>query len=340
MKQFDEVVDSLKKGEDPKTICVNLKYCSSSLALPSPHEKLVHSLGPVKLTEKNSNTCAYCSGVVTVLEFALQEKPDEVQQMREAAGIVCDLLPVDDECHQDLKNFDAAVSLLKSGKSPHEICVTLKYCSTLQSASAVKISQLSFMDSSLAPSKCTTCKQNTLLLASLSTKPNSIATFTKELHSVCRLIPNAPECELLMKHRDAIVEALKNNESVEQICTRIHACGSEAEVEAAEEKSMSMGCLLCEYTAEVLERANNSQKELRMAKVALETMCTILPPNARCDVLSSKFDELVAMVQKGQSASQACHALSLCDAAFVQSPTKMTTTPVTREPIALLMDIQ
>lgn len=340
MKQFDEVVDSLKQGKAPKAICVDLKYCPSTLTLPNRHEKLLNSLDPVKRTEKNSNTCAYCSGVVTVLEFALQEKPDEVQQMREAAGIVCDLLPVDDECHQDLKNFDTAVSLLKSGKAPHEVCVTLKYCASLQSASGIKISQLSFMDSTLAPSKCTTCKQNTLLLASLSTKPNSIATFTRELHSVCRLIPNAPECELLLKHHDVIVEALRNDESVEQICTRLAACGLEAEVEAVKEKTMSMGCLLCEYTAEVLQRANKSQRELRMAKVALETMCTILPPNARCDVLSSKFDELVSMVQKGQSASQACHALSLCDAAFVQLPLKTTTAAVTREPIGLLMDIQ
>lgn len=126
-----------------------------------------------------------------------------------------------------------------------------------------------------------------------------------------------------MKHHDTIVDALKNNEDVDSICTRIHECETVNQVvnPAESEKSMSMGCLLCEYTAEMVSHASKNQNELRLAKVALETMCSILPPAARCDVLSSKFDELVTLVDTGKSPSQACHSIALCNAAFVEEPT-------------------
>lgn len=124
-----------------------------------------------------------------------------------------------------------------------------------------------------------------------------------------------------MKHQDVIIDSLKKNEDVETICTRIAACEPTAVKEAPEEKSMSVGCLFCEYTAELLKHAKDNEKALHEAKVTLETMCTILPPRARCDMLSSKFDELVSLMREGKSPSEACHDIALCDADFVYSPT-------------------
>lgn len=140
------------------------------------------------------------------------------------------------------------------------------------------------------------------------------------------------QCELLLKHRDAIVDALKNDEDVDAICTRIHECGATAEAAEDEsvvqsEKAISMSCLFCEYTAELVKHAAKNQNELRVAKVALETMCTILPPAARCDVLSSKFDELVALAQSGKSPKAACEAVSLCSATVADAWTQTTSRP-------------
>jgi hypothetical protein len=318
MDALDKVIDSLKKGEKPKAICHDMKFCSANAS--GMETKQIAPLA--KPSGKGNSTCAYCSGVVTVLEFALNQNPGEVREAREAAGIVCKLLPSDDKCHADLEMFDTAVLQLKSGKQPHEICQALKFCTSADEAASVKLSDLKFLDPSLSPSRCTICKQNSLLLASMAAKPASLAAFTTEVNSVCRLIPDSKECTLLMKHHDMIVDALKNNEDIESICTRIHECEPVNQVAkpVESEKSMSMGCLFCEYTAEMVSRASKSQNELRLAKVALETMCTILPPAARCDVLSSKFDELVSLVQSGKSPSQACHSVALCDAAFVEAP--------------------
>jgi hypothetical protein len=150
------------------------------------------------------------------------------------------------QCHDDLKMFDKAVASLKSGKSPHSVCVDANLCHDKTSSST----STKFMPSSIA-------KFNMLDAKTLSAK-------------------------------------------------------------AATEKSMSMGCLLCEYTAETLVWIKGDTSELRLAKEALETMCFVLPPLARCDVLSSKFDNLEELVSQGKSPSQACHAISLCDAAFVE----------------------
>ncbi|KAJ8533326.1 hypothetical protein ON010_g13928 [Phytophthora cinnamomi] len=304
--QFDTVVDSLQKGEQPKAICHDLNYCTTDtnpamtkLAGPSP------DMIAVQNADKGSATCAYCSGVVTVLKYALDQKPEQVKEMREAAGIVCQLLPADDTCHEDLKMFDEAVTDLQAGKEPQEICQALKFCTALESPGSLMSGLLDFKGGDFLPSRCTTCQQNTLLLASLITRPESLATFEREINSICHLIPESSE----------------KNEDVDAICTRIAACGPTVVKEEPKEKSMSVGCLFCEYTAELLRHAKDNEKALREAKITLETMCTILPPVARCDVLASKFDELVSLMRDGQSPSEACHAIALCDADFVYSPT-------------------
>ncbi|CAI5744412.1 unnamed protein product [Peronospora destructor] len=247
--------------------------------------------------EKGSSTCAYCNGVVSVLKYALEQKPDEVKKLRETAGIVCDLLPADDTCHDNLRMLDEAVSDVPSGKAPQEICQALKFCSPIDAGSELLSGLLDFTGRDFMPTRCTTCRQNTLLLASLVTRPNSLDSYKHEINSVCRLVPESNECELLMKHQDAIIGSLKKKEDVETICTRIGECAPAAE-EVQKEKPMSVGCLFCELTADLLEYAKDSEKALREAKATLETICTVMPPLARCDVLSSKFDELLALMRE------------------------------------------
>lgn len=104
------------------------------------------------------------------------------------------------QCHEDLKLFDAAVLQLKNGKQPHEVCQSLKFCSSAAEAESVTLSDLKFLDASLAPSRCTVCKQNSLLLASMATSPASLSTFTYEMNTVCRLIPDSKEVRMLVLH--------------------------------------------------------------------------------------------------------------------------------------------
>ncbi|CAI5732068.1 unnamed protein product [Peronospora farinosa] len=286
VKKFDTIVDSLQKGEQPNAICHDLQYCTAS-SDPAMANLAVPDMIAVQNHEKGSSTCAYCNGVVSVLKYALDQKPDKVKEMRKTAGIVCDLLPPDDTCHDNLKMFDEAVTDVLSGKAPQEVCQALKFCTPIDAGSEV-----------------------------LS---DSLDTYKREINTVCRLIPESNECELLMKHQDAIIDLLKKKEDVDAICTRIGECAFAAE-EVQKEKPMSVGCLFCEFTADLLKHAKDSEEALREAKATLETICTVMPPLARCDVLSSKFDELLSLMREGKSPSEACHTIALCDTDFVFSP--------------------
>ncbi|CAH0473940.1 unnamed protein product [Peronospora belbahrii] len=316
MEKFDTVIDSLRKGKQIKAICHDLQYCTADAMATV----VVPDMIAVQNHDKGSGTCAYCNGIVTVLHYALDQESDQVKAMREAVGTFCELLPTDDACHNDLTTFDEVVSDLLSRKEPAAICQRLSLCASAGARSDLLSGLLDFTGGDFLPKRCTTCQQNTLLLASVITRPDSLVTFEDEISSVCRLIPESSECELLMKHYDVIIDLLKKKEDAETICTRIGECVP-ADEEVQEEKSMPVSCLFCELTADVLEHAKDSEKVLREAKATLETMCTVLPPLARCDVLSSKFDDLLSLMRDGNSPSEACHALALCDAEFVFLPT-------------------
>ncbi|KAJ0411883.1 hypothetical protein ATCC90586_005978 [Pythium insidiosum] len=211
VRDMDQIIDSIRKGEDPADICHDLKYCPSKRAFEfAPLTRNVHS-------SKKSSQCAYCDGIVTVLEYALRQKPDELNEMREAAGIVCELLPEDDQCHQDLKMFDTAVKMLKSGKQPHEVCTALKFCKTTGDLKPLGFQDMKLLDSSVAPTKCGKCKQNALLVAALSMRPADLTTLRRELDTVCRLVPDSDECALLLEHRDMIVDSLKKGDDIDAI---------------------------------------------------------------------------------------------------------------------------
>uniref|UniRef100_M4BAK8 Saposin B-type domain-containing protein n=1 Tax=Hyaloperonospora arabidopsidis (strain Emoy2) TaxID=559515 RepID=M4BAK8_HYAAE len=303
----DVICNMLPSNNQPKSICHDLRLCpmgSGSAML----DLAVPDMLAVQKRDEESTTCAYCSGVVTVLEHTLDQQPEQVNELREVTGHLCQLLPANDTI------FDEAVVGLRSGKGPGEICQTLNLCTFVEERDESS-GLVDFAGGDFLPTGCATCQQKTLLLASLIERPDSLATFEREISSVCRLIPGSGE------HKDAIIDLLKKNEDVTAICTRIGQCPAVAKEE--QEKSMSMGCLFCEFIADLVEHAKDRKKErkaLSEVKATLETVCTILPPQARCDVLSSKFDELVSLMREGKSPSEACHAAALCDAEFVFLP--------------------
>jgi hypothetical protein len=89
VQKLDQIIDSIKKGEEPDAICRDMKLCKKAVA--------ISTLPKLPNARVKDNTCAYCEGIATVLEYALKSKPEQVQQVREAAGIVCDFMPKDDK---------------------------------------------------------------------------------------------------------------------------------------------------------------------------------------------------------------------------------------------------
>ncbi|KAK1944603.1 hypothetical protein P3T76_004515 [Phytophthora citrophthora] len=121
VKRFDGVVDSIRKGEEPKSICNNLQKYSVD-GNPAKPELTEPDMIAFHSRNKDGNFSAYCSGVATVLKHALAQKPERVKEMRESAGLACGKLPADDTCHDDLRLYDEAVANLQVGKDPQDIC--------------------------------------------------------------------------------------------------------------------------------------------------------------------------------------------------------------------------
>ncbi|TDH73297.1 uncharacterized protein CCR75_007725 [Bremia lactucae] len=311
MTQFDAVVDLLKLGELPNVICQNLMN-----RVADPISTTTKIAGRDVISDQNHNvvkdTCAVCSGLVTELTVAISEQPERVKVIRETAGLICQILPADDKCYADLKIFDSALSDIKSGKQPQAICHLLKYCASTDNSGSLLSSLLDSAGANfLSPTKLSTCRDTTLLLESLISRHDDLAVFKNKTNSICQLIPESSKCELLMNHQDKIIESLEKHESVDAICTRIveyeHAAG------LLEQSSMCVGCLFCEYTADLLKHTMDNEKVVREVKVTLQTLCAVLPPSAHCDALSSKFDELLSRMREGESPSEACHSVDLCD---------------------------
>ncbi|CEG42474.1 Prosaposin [Plasmopara halstedii] len=316
VKQLDVMLDALQKGVPPESMCTTLKICSKDNEL-AKIEQSVPELVAIHRGEERNNSCAACSDLILMLKYVHALKPEEKKEMREAAAILCQLLPADDTCHIDLERFDIAISDLQLGKQPEEVCRELKLCAFSKTSRDLTrdLSGKHFL-----PTICASCRQNTLLLKSLITRPESLAIYEREIELICQIIPQSNDCELLLQHKDMIIDSLKNGKDISAICAQTVGCDSVTEA-ATESNSIFVGCLFCEYAADILERAKNDDNILREAKVTLETICTVLPPLARCDVLTSKFDELVSLMREGKSPRDACHAISLCDSAFIYTST-------------------
>lgn len=91
MDELDKVIDSLKKGEKPKAICHDMKFCKAKSA--------ALSISP--FIEAGGDPCKSCNNAMEYLELALKQDPDVVEAARESEGIKCDKLPLEDRVRLD-----------------------------------------------------------------------------------------------------------------------------------------------------------------------------------------------------------------------------------------------
>jgi hypothetical protein len=314
VKQFDTMLNSLKKGEAPEAICKDLSFCS----------KL--NINEIEPKPSHVNECSYCEGVTVVLKAALQQNPAQIQEVRMLAGVVCDLLPKDDTCHKDLELFDQAVTELNHGKQPSDVCKSLKFCPGAD-ITPLENNNLGVVQIETGNIKCPQCYQNHLLMAVVQASSGSTP-LNDAKESICRLLPHIDECEFLVRHHAYIAKALDTGYNLQQICKGIQECALKEPMQIEGDEEFSIGCLFCEFIAELLQLAGNDETKLAKAKQALATMCDVLPNSAHCDILSSKFDSLVSMMQQGYTVPQACEKLTLCSAKEALEPLSWITNNV------------
>jgi hypothetical protein len=199
--KFDVIVDGLKAGKTPHQICADIKFCTKAqaLALPAP------------VGSQDGKTCFYCDYVMTLLEIALQEDPNDVDSVRLYAEIACGMLGEDSVCHQYVDKFNKAIAGLNSGKKPREICAEFKYCTVKQlglSAPGVLDTHLLLKDAMtktvVSPTvgkidDCFFCTQiASLMKVAIAQDPSKVMEIRTVADLVCKVLPAENKVRLYM----------------------------------------------------------------------------------------------------------------------------------------------
>ena len=95
VSKFDAVVDSLRNGVQPTSICHELQLCLAD-SHSGVTDLAVPEMVAVQKRDTESSTCAFCNGVVSVLKTALDQTPEHAEGLHEVAGYICQLLPAND----------------------------------------------------------------------------------------------------------------------------------------------------------------------------------------------------------------------------------------------------
>ena len=132
---FDEIVKLVEEGKEPRDACESIGICKDSDYFPKelvskPSPQIIPFLLNELETFFTLDRCIYCDSITTLLQIIVDEEPDQVDEIRTYADMICEILGKDNECHTYVGQLDTVIDKLKSGKHPREICVDLKYCTS------------------------------------------------------------------------------------------------------------------------------------------------------------------------------------------------------------------
>ncbi|OQR92193.1 hypothetical protein ACHHYP_03967 [Achlya hypogyna] len=213
--------------------------------------------------------------------------------------------------------------------------------------------------------ECLFCQYTAQIIAQVGQVSEGMLPLVKEgMQALCGQIPVAQfqdECNAVVDNFDELVTLLDGGASAADACAKVALCGAGVDTVAApapreadhalvmqqlavlETKAKALvgkgdlvGCLLCEYTGEVIVQIQTFSPDLiPLVKEGLEVLCSRLAATGiqeQCDAVVSKFDALAELVQKGEPANVACSKVVLCAA-----PPALTTASALEQHVAHLV---
>ncbi|RHY28503.1 hypothetical protein DYB32_006389 [Aphanomyces invadans] len=329
---FHVLAKHLEQGDDVLATCQKVRACVTETA--------VAAATPTFLG------CVYCEFVGQVVTSALhQGGKDTLPAVKDGLDGLCINLPPQAQCKVMDLRFDDLTNMMDQGKTPREGCEAVQMCSPLEAAAAARppsveakpahlLSILEKMvDELAAPTYdvthyvgCTTCEHVAYAIQKVEKAHKTSLPELKKAISICR--------DIVAKFDE--LEALKKGKHAKLACTDLGFCIPEVEtlgttrvdaalkqVEAQVHKALAvphgvkadiLGCVMCQATGEVIvEVAKYSKDVVPLVKIGMETLCTRLPPEAKCSTVLTAFDELAQLIEVGSSPLQACVHVQLCD---------------------------
>lgn len=95
------MINSIEKGDSPEAACELIELCPASFAsgddqfaLTTFNPTLVKSVQDAIMS---TDSCFFCTQVASLAEVAIAQDPDQIDQIRQIADIICDALPQDNK---------------------------------------------------------------------------------------------------------------------------------------------------------------------------------------------------------------------------------------------------
>ena len=291
LKHFDQVATWLKEGKDPREICQLLQLC------PKQQE----------VVEVTCDPCALCMHATGIMEQAVQNN-QTVEMIRMGIDTLCHYLADDSQCEDFMTQFDEIVETLQQGEDPHQICKDMQFCSSRPEQTWTTLTSTTQVTKDFC-AQLTYGLQFQMVSLTSETQGTMAQAWEQDVGTICDVIGILPQCHVVAENFNQLIESLADGQTPVSTCNRLFATTA-----LPTTASDPITCMACEQVAKVIESvAPYGNETLPLVKQGLQALCQYLPVE-NCDELVDKFDKLAALVLKGESESQACTDVGLCDA--------------------------
>lgn len=359
-QNFDKIVELEKEGNCPFQACKAIGVCKKkderAVDLYTDEEPsaadAIMAIASSMYGVSNETYCAYCTYATTIIRIAIMQYGQEIAEIRQYADMICDMLGADSQCHTYVSQLDTVLDAIKEGKSSHEICALLKYCtaSNAVAPNVLAIEEDLDDDDSLALVSvddrhhhhhgCSFCIRVAMIVRHVNkTAPAKLPVVKKILDDACQLTPADCKCDVVDSNFDKIVELVKNGTCPIKICKEIGLCKKPSGTELTQElvdtepfmdtvmalvtadydysspRGDGVNCYVCDYVTSLVQVAlEQDAQKVDQIRTLADAFCDLLGVESGCHQYVKQLDFVTDSLKNGTHPHAICVSLKYCSA--------------------------
>lgn len=353
-QNFDKIVELEKEGKYPFQACKAIGVCKKKdINEEDDEEEELTSADDMDVSEAiksvvaasmgNDTYCAYCTYATTIIRIAIMQYGQEIAEIRQYADMICDMLGADSGCHAYVSQLDTVLDAIKAGKSSHEICALLKYCSASSTDLVAMRSEEDVNDEALALSisghhrhGCSFCIRVAMVVRHVyKTAPEKLPVVKKILNDACQLAPADCKCDVVDKNFDKIVKLVKNGTYPVKICKAIGVCKKPSSLALTQdevdtepfmdtvlalvtadydgERGSNVNCYVCDYVTTLVQVVlEQDEEKVEQVRSFADALCDLLGDESGCHQYVKQLDFVMDSLKNGTHPHAICVSMKYC----------------------------
>lgn len=292
-------------------------------------------------------SCTMCQRFVQMVDQALADQVQQVEQVRQIIGDLCDAMSADSMCHVFLKHYDEVVDWLKHGTDPLVVCTWLSMCTPSPSPTPVLAQSLDTSVEVFDDDKdhaCFFCTRVAEVVDRVNhTSPEKLPIVKTILDNVCQLTPADCKCDDIDKDFDKLVDLIKQGKHPHKACKGLGFCkkhpnlaiGSPESAELVENQLVPLhdnACLYCDVATTLLEILLQEQPDqVDLIRTYADMVCDMLGEENQCHTYVKQLDSVIDALKKGTHPREICNSLKYCTAAIAHAQEEKALVVATEE---------